>query len=281
MAGFSSLVHCAASQGEGEITGPRSTISKYRFTECVTKGGSSQSCKSEGAQEGEITAGPIEADLVYIDQARREVAMLLNPSGGTYISFKCGGETAEGRGPFLAPVSPLDQEASIFTATLSQSGSVQTPDEYEGPDGERLRAIPEGRHGTQGLVSTGVEMAVLVHTSAPVEIKTTTVEEIEARQREEEATRQREQKQREEEAALKKRQEEEAAARRHQEEVAAAKKKHEEEEARQSKSKPLTRGQLLAKALRQCKREPKRRQARCVARAHQKYGHKTVKRKRD
>lgn len=281
MAGFSSVVQCAASHGDGEITGPRSAVAEYRFTGCATKGGSK--CKSESAQEEEIVTGAVDADLVFLDQAKREVAMLLNPAGGTYMSFKCGGESVEGRGPFLAPVSPIGAAATTFTATLSQSGSVQTPDEYEGPYGERLKAVPEGRHGTSELVTTGVAATITVHTSVPVEIKTMSIAEVEAKQQEEEAAKQAEQKQHEEEALAKKRQEEEAAARKHQEEIvaaikaqeeaAAAQKKREEEE-RKHKAKPLTRGQLLAKALRQCRKEPKRRRARCMARAHRKYGRK-------
>jgi hypothetical protein len=284
MAGFSSVVHCSSSHGEGEITDLRSAVAKYRFTGCVTKGGSNQKCKSEGAQEEEIVTGAIEANLVFLDQAKREVAMLLNPGGGTYMSFECGGESAEGRGPFLAPVSPLGTATTTFTATLSQSGSVQTPDEYEGPFGERLKAVPEGRHGTSGLVSTGVEATITIKASVPVEVKAMSVAEVEA---EEAAAKQREQKQREEEALSQKRQEEEAAAaHKHQEEAAAAMKAQEEaaaatkaqeeakrrEEARKHKVKRLTRGQLLAKALRQCRKEPKRRRARCVAQAHKRYG---------
>jgi hypothetical protein len=53
MVGFVYVVHCAASHAVGEITGPRSTVSKYSFTGCVTQGGSHQKCKSEGAQEEE------------------------------------------------------------------------------------------------------------------------------------------------------------------------------------------------------------------------------------
>lgn len=284
MAGFSNVVHCAASGGEGEITGPRSAVAEYRFTGCVAEGASIHKCKSEGASEEEIVTGAIDADLVFLDQAKREVAMLLNPGGGTYIAFECGGESAEGRGPFLAPVSPLGTAATTFTATLSQSGSVQTPNEYEGPFGERLKAVPEGRHGSSGLVSTGVEAALTIKTNVPVEVRAMSLAEVEA---EEAAARQREQKQREEEALAKKRQEEEAAAaRKHQEEIAAAtaaaikaqeeaaaQKKREEEQHRH-KAKHLTRGQLLAKALRQCRKEPKRRRARCVARAHKRYGPK-------
>jgi hypothetical protein len=47
-----------------------------------------------------ITAGAIEADLVYIDQAKHEVGMLLNPGGGLYMTFECGGESVEAIGRF-------------------------------------------------------------------------------------------------------------------------------------------------------------------------------------
>lgn len=288
MAGFSSLVHCTASHGEGEITGPRSTVSEYRLTGCKTEKGSNQPCKSTGAAAEEIKVGPIAAELVYLDQARHEVGMLLNPGGTTYIEFECGGESAEGKGPFLAPVSPINQEATSFTATLSQLDSVQTPNAYENEKGELLQAIPTGRRGSEAFVPTGVELAMTVHTSVPVEVKAVTARDIEAKQHEEAAKQQEEALQRQE-AALKKQEEalkkvEEHAkqageeAKKHEEESSsqiAALKKHQEEEAVKKKleeSKSHVQAQLLSKALKQCKREPKRRRARCVAKAHKKYG---------
>jgi hypothetical protein len=244
MVGFESVVHCAASHAEGEITGPRSTVSKYSFTGCKTQGGA-QKCKSEGALEEEITTGPIEAELVWIDQARHEVGELLAPHGGTYIAFDCGGETAEGRGPFLATITPINSAVTSFTATLSQSASVQTPNQYEGTEGELLQAIPLGKHGSSELVPTGVESTILVHPSVAVEIKAITAQEVEAKQREEQEARQREQKQREEAEALaaaaaKKRQEEAAAKKRQEEAViAAAAKKRQEEAARAARRRHL------------------------------------------
>ncbi|HST32910.1 MAG TPA: hypothetical protein VLJ80_05250 [Solirubrobacteraceae bacterium] len=230
MVGFSSLVHCAASHGEGQITGPRSAISEYRFTGCVTEVGSHQTCQTKGAQEEEITTGPIEAELVFIDQATHQVGMLLDPSGGTYIAFECGGESAEGRGPFLAPVSPANQEAASFTAILSQSGSAQTPGEYETLTGEKRQAIPMGRHGSSPLVTTGVEATFTVRPSSPVEIKAIAAVEVlaeeharqvgeEARKHEEEASA----------VAAARRIQEEAAVKKHEEEVAAANSRQQEE----------------------------------------------------
>lgn len=285
MAGFSTHVHCTASSGEGEITGARSTVSKYRFTGCTaTEGNATAKCKSEGANAEEIKTGPIAAELVYVDQARREVGMLLNPGGGPYMVFECGGESAEGKGPFLAPVSPVNQEATSFTATLSQFDSVQTPNAYENEKGELLQAISTGKRGSNNLVPTGVAAAFVIHPSVPVEVKAVTAHDIEAKQHEEEAKKQEEALQMQE-AALKKQEEalkksEEHAkqageeAKKHEGElnaqIASLKKQQEEEAKKQEESRSHTRAQLLSKALKQCKREPKRRRARCVASAHKK-----------
>ncbi|HXM86697.1 MAG TPA: hypothetical protein VN889_03595, partial [Solirubrobacteraceae bacterium] len=274
-----------ASHGEGEVTGPRAAVAKYAFTGCVAGHGSGTKCKSAGAAEEEIRTGPIDAELVYISEANREVAMLLNPGGGVYMAFECGGESAEGRGPFLAPVGPLNTQASSFTATLKALGATQTPNEYESPDGEQRLAISEGRRGTNEWVTTGVELTMTILPSVPGIVKAITAAEVEAKQQAEEAARQHEQKQREDEAAARAasaKQYEEAAtaqlkhldeevaalrARLAEAEAAAAKKKLEEAT---PKPKP-TRAQLLAKALHACKKQPKRRRASCEASARRKY----------
>jgi hypothetical protein len=142
LAGFDSVVHCSDSVGDGVITGPRSTVSNYFFTGCEAQGGThnNQECKTDGAANAkEITAEAIEADLVYIDQAKHEVGMLLNPDEGVYMTFKCGGELVEASGPFLSPVGPINKESTSFTATLSKSGAAQTPNEYENALGENAR----------------------------------------------------------------------------------------------------------------------------------------------
>ncbi len=287
MADFTSVVDCSGSHGEGEVTGPRSAVAKYSFTGCATENGATK-CKSEGAGVEEIKTGPIYAELVYISQAKGEVGMLLNPGGGIYMVFECGGESAEARGPFLAPVGPVNKEATSFTASLAAVGPTQTPDEYEGSDGEMHTAIPEGRHGTHEWVTTGVELTMTILPSAPGIIQAVTAVEVEAKQHEQEAL-QREQKQREEEAAARaasaKRQQEEAVTagiKRLEAEVAALHSRLEQESSARkklehaaSKPKPLTRAQLLTKALRACKKQPtRRRRAACEASAHRKYGAK-------
>jgi hypothetical protein len=83
----------------------------------------------------------------------------------------------------------------------------------------------------------------------------------------------------------KKQQEEAEAAKKHQEEEAAAKKKAEEEAAKKkaeeekAKAKP-TRAQLLAKALKSCKKESKKKRGKCEAAAHKKYASKKTKSKK-
>lgn len=274
MNSFNSVLHCAASHGEGEITGPRSAVSEYKFTGCETENGSHQTCKSENVQEGEITTKQIAAELVFINQEEHEVGVLMDPSGALYIAFECGGVHAEGFGPFLAPVGPINKEAASFTATLGQSESNQTPDAYETLTGEIFPAIPLGRHGphTNPLVTTGVEAAFTVNPSSAGEIKVVTTAEEQAAERARqaaEAARKHEEEAAAEAAAAKKQQEEEEAsvAKQHREERAAEKREAE----RKLKSR---RARLLAKALRACKKQPKKRRARCIAKAHKKYASK-------
>lgn len=281
LAGYDTVVHCTGSDGDGEIIGPRSTLSKYVFTGCETQGGSEggAKCKSEGASAEEIRTGTIEAELVYIDQAKHEVGMLLNPSGSIYMSFVCGGESVKARGPFLSPVGPINKETTSFTATLSRSGATQTPSEYENAIGEKRKAIPMGERGANPLATTGVELSFAIDTSASLEIKAITAAEIEAKQREEEAAAAK--KRQEEEAAAaaaaKKRQDEEAAAaaaakKRQDEEAAAAAaaRKRQEEEA---KAEQLRRARLLSKGLTQCRKvESRHKRVRCEKRAKRKYG---------
>jgi flagellar biosynthesis GTPase FlhF len=311
--GFSGAVMtCAHSSGQGEITGPRRAVAKYEFTGC-TAGGSPE-CKSTGANAEEIRTGLIEAELVYIDQKNREVAVLLNPRGGTYMNFECGATPARAEGLFLAPGGPLNTETTSFTTTLSKSGGVQTPDEYEGAGGEKLKAIPLGEKNNNLLLEpTGVESTIAVTTAVPVEVRAITAEEVETKQREEakkqeEALQAQEEIVEKQETTLKKQEEalkkaeehakqvgEEtkkheaelnaqiAAIKKHQEEATAEAKKDQEEVAAtkkqlaalEAKSELPTPAQLLAKALKQCKKDkPKHKRMQCEKLAKNKYGGK-------
>ena len=272
---------CAHSSGQGEITGPRSAIAKYEFTGCKT---GAQKCESEGAEVEEIRTGLIEAELVYVDQKNREVAVLLNPHGGTYMRFECGGIPARGEGPFLALGGPLNTETTSFTTTLSKSsksGGVQTPDEYEGAGGEKLNAVPLGEKNNNLLLEpTGVESTITVTTADPVEVRAITAEEVEAAQqaalkKQEEALKKSEEHAKQLEEANTQLA---AAVKKDQAEIALTNRKLEELKPKSPpfSSPPPSRAKKLAKALRACERLPKKKRARCVASAHRKYGAKTT-----
>jgi hypothetical protein len=281
LAEFDPIVQCSGSEGEGEITGPRSTVSSYVFTGCEAQGGAEDGheCKSEGANPEEIKTGAIDAELVYVNQAKHEVAMLLNPQGGVYMNFACGGEPVKAMGSFLSPVDPINKMATSFTAILRRNGASQLPSEYENANGEKRQAIPMGQKGTDQPEMTGVELTFTIQPSVPLEIKAVNTAEVEAKQREEEAAAAAERKRQEDEAAAaaRKRQEEEAAA------AAAAKKRQEDEAAaaaaarkrqeEEVKAVQLRRAQLRSKALTRCRRqaESKRGRLRCEKRVKKKY----------
>jgi hypothetical protein len=254
------IVRCGDSEGTGSVAGPRSAFSRYFFFECEAEGGShnNQECKTVGADPGEIRSELIEAELVFIDQAKHEVGMLLNPGEDTYIEFECGGEAVEGFGSFLSPVGPINQLTTAFTATLTRSGATQIPSEYENAKGEKLQAIPLGEREGHPAATTGVELDFSILTASPLEIKAITAAEVAAA----------EAKKHDEEAAAKRHQEEETAAKKRQEEEAAAR-KHREEEVKANK----LRARQLSKALKQCRKLPsKHRRMRCEHRAKKKYG---------
>ena len=263
MDGFDTVVHCSDSEGEGEVIGPRATLSEYVFTGCEgIEGGSHHECHSEGADPETIETEAIESDLVYLDQAKHEVAMLLNPGGGIYMDFECGSELVEARGPFLAPVDPINKVASSFTATLTSSGATQVPSEYENVLGEKRKAIPRGEREGHAPATTGVDLSFTIHTSASLEIKAVSAAEIEAQQREEEA------------AVAAKLQDAEAKA------ADAARKRREDEATAAGVARKLqiAKGQLkhtrlLSKGLKRCaKIHSHRKRTRCERRVKKKYG---------
>jgi hypothetical protein len=257
LAGFDTVVHCDHSKGSGQITGPRSTLSSYVFTGCGTEGGSAsgRECQSAGAEAEEIRSGQIEADLVFINQLTHQVGMLLDPHGGVYLSFECGIDQVKAIGPFLSPVGPIGQVSQTFSATLDRVGSTQVPDQYEGPAGESLAAVPTGELGSKPPTSTGVELGFAIHTAAPIEVKALSTADLELTHLNDELTA----------LATKNRQEEAARA-------AAERKARDEAAARETLERRLREEQAAAKerakkrkqARRQCrKQKPAQKRFRC------------------
>lgn len=264
---FDTVVHCEGSRGLGEIVGPRTAFSSYSFTGCETQGGTKagHECRSATALPREIQTPPIEAELVFISQVRKEVGMLLAPHGGVYMEFECGGENVKALGPFLSPVGPVNQEGTSFTASLFRSGATQVPSAYENLTGELLPAVPTGeRELSTG--TTGVELTFAIHTFQPLTVKAITAAEIEATQREEEA------------AARKRHDDEEAAkaaaARKHDEEEAVRRRGEEEAQKalEREQAKVKARARQLSKALKQCRKADSRQiRVRCERRAKKRF----------
>jgi hypothetical protein len=291
---FDRIVNCADSAGEGEITGPRTTLSSYVFTGCEAEelggGGTNLKCQSPGAAEKEIRSAAIEAEPVYLNQAKHEVAMLLNPDGGVYMEFECGTNVIKASGPFLAPVDPVNKLATSFTAVLDRDGNSQVPDEYEDLNGVKHQAIPTAVVNAEPPDTSGVGLEFTITPTVPLEIKSVNTVEVEAKQRQEEEAAAK--KRQEEEAAAKKRQEEEAAraaAEKQRQEadaarVAAEKQRQEadaarvagekklQEEALQAKEEQLKRQKLRAKGLTRCREaDSKRQRVRCETRVKKKF----------
>jgi hypothetical protein len=281
---FDRIVNCADSAGEGEITGPHTTLSSYVFTGCEAEeiggGGTNLKCTSPGAAEEELRSEEIEADLVYLDQAKHEVAMLLNPDGGIYMEFACGANVIKASGPFLAPVDPVNTLIGSFTAVLNRNGNSQIPNEYEDLNGVKHQAIPTAVVNAEPPDTSGVELDFTIETSVPLQIRSVNKAEAEAKQAEEQAAAAAaaEKKRQEAEAAERKRQEEEAAR------AAAERKSQEDEAARAAEEKKaqeallaeeqrLKRQKLRAKGLARCREaDSKRQRVRCETRVKKKYG---------
>jgi hypothetical protein len=272
MSNFKPVVHCSGSNGEGAITGARSTLSSYVFTGCETEGGIK--CQSTDALEKEIRTPLIEADLVFIHEAGKEVGMLLDPDGGVYMEFECAGEHVTARGPFLSPVGPVNEASASFTADLRRFGATQVPTEY-GEGDARQMATPTAEVEGQLSGTTGVELSFAIHTSVPLTVKAISAAEVEAKQRDEEA------------AAKKRHDDEEAAkaaaaARKHGEEEATKRRLEEEAAKRRAEEQAKAKGRArqLAKALKQCRKSgTTRTRVRCEHRAKKRYGtHRSSKR---
>lgn len=93
--GYDKIVECGHAEGDGAVTGPRTTTSSYVFTGCIAEtnppGGPAMDCSSEAAGPNEIVSKTIAAEPVYLNQAKHEVAMLLNPGGGVYMDSTAKG----------------------------------------------------------------------------------------------------------------------------------------------------------------------------------------------
>jgi hypothetical protein len=310
LAGGAGTLDCTASSGAGQITGPRASNLEITYTGCTTDGGAVK-CQST-VTAGEIESGRLQAELVYLNRAKQEIGVVLNPTGEKYAVHECSGSPgveAGASGAILARLEPVNQPGGMtFTESFDQLAGSQIPQEYEAASGEKHQAMPEGFLGETEYQS-GTQATSTITTVEPVDIKVVAglspLEEAEGKQSEEQAQAKKfkedaesaeaAQKQQQAEAAAKKLLQEQATAaalkhgseeaaastaKRSEAEAAAAANAKAQEEQAKRKSPSSNRSAPLAKALKACKKQPKAKRAKCEASARKRYGPKTKKGKK-
>jgi hypothetical protein len=306
LAGGAGTLDCTASSGIGQITGPRASNLEITYTGCTADAGAVK-CQST-VTEGEVESGRLQAELVYLNRAKQEIGVVLNPTGEKYAVYECSGSPgveAGASGAILARLEPVNQPGGMtFAESFDQLAGSQIPQEYETASGEKHMATPKSFLGETEYQS-GTQATDTVTTLEPVDIKVVAglnpIEEAEAKESEEQArekkfdeaseSAQTAQKQQQTEAAEKKLEEEQAlaAAEKHgaeaaaastarrsrEEEAKAATRKEQEEQAAkggQGAGKTMTKAQLLAEALTACKKQSKSKRSKCEASARKRYG---------
>ncbi len=253
------VAECTQEEDIGEVRVEHAFKSEgeFKITEAIETDDLA-SPKIEVTREVTIGLLPLEVELaspsgLAAEQAGKFEAKVVDPNETaphlTYVwKFGDGAESRHGPTPEEAIATEHTYKTSCSPCTVT----LEVKDEA-GAHGETTAEIVVGK--------------------SQAEVEAQRKAEAEAAQRKAE----------EEAAAHKKAEEEAAAAAAHKkaEEEAAARKKAEEEAKSKTPPKPPTRAQLLAKALKQCKKEkPKSRRAKCEATAKKKYSPTKGKKKK-
>lgn len=137
------IIECTAEHATGELSGANAVKNvEVRFTHCTVLGPEGPACTSPGAAEGEVKTETLKGVLGYINKAKKEVGVELNPSKpkGVFATFTCAGilrtavgagnakegsyykpETTGGRDGILSPVTPVN----VMTPTVTQVYTVE------------------------------------------------------------------------------------------------------------------------------------------------------------
>lgn len=70
---------CQKETVKGEVTGPKTTIFKVRYTQCATSEGAS--CNTAGQKKGVIVTEPLESELVWLDKAHAKLGGVVRGLG--------------------------------------------------------------------------------------------------------------------------------------------------------------------------------------------------------
>jgi hypothetical protein len=280
--------------------GQQVTACKFEYGETTSYGTSSGSCTPSPGSGEEPKSVSVHVTGLHLGVTYHYRIVATNASGtaeGNDRTFTTSatptavteaaspvGQTSATLNATVNPDSVLTECKFEYGTTKSYSASVPcalSPGSGESPVAvsASLTGLSAGTTYHFRVVAEGMGVAATFG-----EDKTFRTEES-SQNTEEEANRKRLEEEAATAAAAKKHQEEEAAAaaaKKHQEEEAAAAKKRQEEEEAKAKAanKPPTKAQLLAKALKACKKQPKKKRAKCEATARKKYGSKNKKKKK-
>jgi hypothetical protein len=152
-------VECEAEENRGEVSGTKEVKNvAVKFHGCHFLGGSISCANS--TNEGEIIVNPLKGALGYINKAKKEVGVLLEPAikHGEFAKFSCAGaittvvgvgnkkegaayspETTGGYDGIISPIAPVNTSTTALTQTYTVNASNENiPSKFEGKHIELL-----------------------------------------------------------------------------------------------------------------------------------------------
>ncbi len=153
-------VNCTAGGGEGTIEATKTSKTTVKFTGCKAAGGfASIPCKTVGANAEEIVTKALVGKLKYLNEAKKEVVLVLEPevAGGLFAEFTCEGlgvtEKIKVKGTSIGQLTPVNTLTKTTTLTFKETAKAsgkQSILEYE----EAAKKVKPLLNETEG-VGTG------------------------------------------------------------------------------------------------------------------------------
>jgi hypothetical protein len=165
-------VRCNTDSNEGEVANAKEARNVVvRFFNCTAEGGL-LNC-------GEIVTNPLNGTLYYLDKAKTEVGLDLEPeSGGNFTTFTCNGpfgieETLSVTGSVVGKITPINTLTNTFELSLKQTGGIQQYTGYYNEAGtfvEDVLMTSGSGFETFGPEQSGEETSDTITTAIPIEI---------------------------------------------------------------------------------------------------------------
>jgi hypothetical protein len=128
-------VKCKSDTTNGTFTSPKA-VSKvevaFKGCKATVLGFIEVECKTSGASAEEIRTTALKGSLGYLNAAKKEAGLELEPESTTFAAFECAGEKIEVKGHVICKLTPVNTKTSKLTLTCEQSGGVQKYTAFEG-----------------------------------------------------------------------------------------------------------------------------------------------------